>query len=140
MPYQNISLNLPEALFQRIKETAALASLSLEEAVTQFIALSLPPLENDLSPDIRSKLAKLPLLSDTELWNIANSMMAESRQTQLENLAELKKQRQLTEVEQSTLEHLLDEANSVMLRKAEAYRLLARRGHVVFPSSQALAD
>jgi len=44
----------------------------------------------------------------------------------------------LTEIEQSTLEHLMDEANLVMLRKAEAYRLLARRGHVRFPASQTL--
>ena len=65
-------------------------------------------------------------------------MMDESRQTQLENLAELKKHRQLTEIEQSTLDHFMDEANLVMLRKAEAYRLPAGRGHVVFPTSRTL--
>jgi len=140
MPYQNVTLNLPEALFERAKETAALSSLSLEEALTQFIVLSLPPLENDLPLDIRSKLAALPLLSDAELWQIAHSAMDESQQTQLENLAEFKKHRQLTEIEQSTLEHLMNEAHSVMLRKAEAYRLLARRGHVVFSSSGTLSD
>jgi len=140
MPYQNITLTLPEALFQRVKETAALASLSLEEALTQFIALSLPPLEDDLPSDIRSKLAALPLSSDAELWQVANSMMDESQQTQLENLAELNKHRQLTAIEQSTLNHLMDEANLVLLRKAEAYRLLARRGHVVFPASRTLSD
>jgi len=83
-------------------------------------------------------LATLPPAGDAELWKIANSMMDESRQTQLENLAELKKHRQLTEIEQSTLDHFMDEANLVMLRKAEAYRLPAGRGHVVFPTSRTL--
>jgi len=50
-----------------------------------FIALSLPPLEDDLPPDIRSKLATLPLSSDAELWKITNSIMDESQQAQLEN-------------------------------------------------------
>lgn len=140
MPYQNVTLTLPEALFRRVKETAALASLSLEEALTQFIALSLPPLEDDLPPDIRVKLTPLPLLSDADLWQIANSIRGESSQANLENLAELKKHRDLTTAEQTTLNHLMDEANLVMLRKAEAYRLLARRGHVVFPTSRTLSD
>ncbi|MFQ5859345.1 MAG: hypothetical protein ACE5LU_27405 [Anaerolineae bacterium] len=100
--------------------------------MTQSIALSLPELENDLPPDIRSELAAMPLLSDTELWNIANSTMDESQQARLEALAELQKHQPLTEVERSTLAQLMDEAHQVMLRKAEAYRLLARRGHTVF--------
>jgi hypothetical protein len=44
------------------------------------------------------------------------------------------------EAEQAMLANLMDEAQRLMLRKAEAYRLLARRGHIVFPSDEILSD
>jgi len=140
MSSRTITVNLPEPLYERAKETAATSSLSMEEALTQFIALSLPALEDDLSPKIRSELAAMPLQSDAELCKIAKGAMDEKQQSLLEILAELKKKRALSEAEQADLEHLMNEAHAVMLRKAEAYRLLARRGYVVYRSSETPAD
>jgi hypothetical protein len=140
MTERTITVTLPGALYERAKATAEAFSLSVEEAVTQFIALALPPLENDLPPDLKSDLNALPLYSDAELWQMAHSMMDEEQQIQLETLTELRKHRPLSEGEHATLAHLMEEAQRVMLRKAEAYRLLARRGHHVFASSNALAD
>ena len=134
MSDQNITLTLPEALYQRARETAESLSLPLDDVLKQSIALSLPELENDLSKDLRSDLSALSLFSDEELWNIARSKMGEDEQSELESLAELKKQRQLSITEQSKLKRLIQQAECVMLRKAEAYRLLARRGYRVFSS------
>jgi DNA polymerase III delta subunit len=134
MSDQNITLTLPEALYQRARETAESLSLPLDDVLKQSIALSLPELENDLSKDLRSDLSALSLFSDEELWNIARSKMGEDEQSELESLAELKKQRQLSITEQSKLKRLIQQAEWVMLRKAEAYRLLARRGYKVFSS------
>lgn len=139
MAGRTITVNLPEALYERVRETAEASSLSLEETLTQFIAVSFP-IEDDLSPDIRSELAAWPLLSDAKLWEIANSAMNEAQETHLETLAELSKRRPLTEVEQSILSQLMEEARRIMLRKAEAYRVLARRGHPVFAPSGSLPD
>jgi hypothetical protein len=135
-----VTVALPDALYERARETAAMASISLEQALTQFIALSLPMLEDDLPAAMRSELAVLPLKSDAELWQIANSMMSEEQQDQLEALAEQKKSSPLTEAEQAALTHLMEHAQHLMLRKAEAYRLLARRGYKVFPTSGTLSD
>jgi len=135
MPRRMITVALPDALYERVWETAKAASRSIEEILTQFITLSLPPLEDDLPPDLRSELAGISLLSDTKLWEIAKETMNEERQIQLESLADLNKHRPLTDIEQSTLAQLMNEAERVMLRKAEAYRLLARRGHTVFNSA-----
>lgn len=134
-----ITLTLPEALYERLRETAEASSLSLEDILTQSIALSLPALEDDLPPDTRSELAALSLLSDAELWKIATQTMDEQQQTQLETLAEMQKHHPLTETEQPALAYVMAEAHRVMLRKAEAYRLLAHRGHVVFASSRVLS-
>jgi hypothetical protein len=138
MPAQTVTLNLPETLYKRAKEMAQAVDRSLEQILTQSIALSLPALETDLPPDIRSELVALPLLSDDELWAIARSTMDERQQDRLQELAEVQKHRSLTSAEQSDLARLLDSAERVMLHKAEAYRLLARRGYEVFSPTDSL--
>ncbi len=130
-----ITVTLPEVLYERVKIAAEASARSVEEVCTQSIALSLPELEGDLPSEIRSELAALPLLSDAELENIAHSLMGEEDQGRLEMLAEVQKQRLLTAVEEATLTQLLEEAQRLMLRKAEAYRLLVRRGHTVFSAA-----
>ena len=100
--------------------------------LAQSIALSLPALERELSSSLRSELAALALLSDTEFRRVADSTMDKTGQVRLEDLAELQKQRPLSASEQSELARLMEGAQYIMLRKAEAYRLLARRGHRVF--------
>ncbi len=140
MPAQTVTLTLPETLYERAKETAQAVDRSLELVLTQSIALSLPALETDLPPDVRSELVALPLLSDDELWTIARSIMDERQQDRLQYLAEAQKHRSLTLAEQSDLTQLMDEAERVMLRKAEAYRLLARRGYRVFSPPEPSVD
>ena len=135
-----ITVSLPEALYERARETAETSSLSLEEALTQFIALSLPPFENDLPSNLRSELASLALFSDADLRHLADSKMDDEQQNLLERLVELRKQRPLTEAEQAMLDESLNKAHAIMLHKAEAYRLLARRGHRIFPSSAMISD
>lgn len=130
-----VTLPLPDALYERARESAALAAISLEQALTQFIALSLPELEDDLPAEARLAVSALPLLSDVDLWQVAKSMMNEEKQERLESLIAQSKRRVLTATEQAALDNLMREAQHLMLRKAEAYRLLSRRGHIVFPFS-----
>jgi len=132
MSGQTISITLPDGLYERVKETAVAAALSVEEVLTQSVALSLPTLEDDLPPETRSNLAALSLLSDPEVWHIAENMADDDLQQQLETLAERQKHRPLTKAEESRLTKLITRAQLFMLRKAEAFRLLARRGYAVF--------
>jgi hypothetical protein len=132
MSGRTVTVTLPEALYERIRETATASSLSFDEVLAQSLALSLPALERELSPNLRSELAALALLSDAELRSIADSAMDDAGQDRLEDLAELQKQRPLSAAEHSVLDQLMQEAQRIMLRKAEAYRLLAHRGHAVF--------
>ncbi|RLC65313.1 MAG: hypothetical protein DRI48_06850 [Chloroflexi bacterium] len=137
MSTQTVILTLPKAIYERARETARVVNRPLEEVLVQSIVLSLPPLEEDMPAPLRTELAALSLLDDETLQAIARSTMDSERQAQLEALAETQKRRSLTPVEQATLAELMSEAEQVMLRKAEAYRLLARRGYEVFSSSNA---
>ena len=77
---------------------------------------------------------------DDELWSIARSEMNNDQQTLLQDLAEAQKHRSLTSNEQSDLDKLMNQAERVMLRKAEAYHLLARRGYTVFSPPNSSTD
>ena len=135
MNEQTVKVTLPNSVYERIRMTAQAASLTSEEVIKQSVILLLPAFEADMPLNLRLILARLALLNDIQLWKAANSVMNESRQIQLEELAELKKHRSLTEVEHTELDKLTDEAQKIMLCKAEAYRILAQRGHTVFASA-----
>lgn len=114
--------------------TAQATSLTSAEVIEQSVMLLLPAFESDIPPDLHLSLTKLSLLNDIQLWKTANSIMEKSRQENLEKLAELQKRQSLAKNERSELDSLMQEAQQIMLCKAEAQRLLAQRGHVIFES------
>lgn len=132
MNEQTITVTLPDSVYERIKATAQVNSLTSEEVIKQSVILLLPAFESDIPSNHRLSLTKLPLLNDIQLWKIANSVMNHTQQLRLEDLAELQKNKLLSEDEQSELEELMNEAQQIMLCKAEAKRILAQRGHTVF--------
>lgn len=132
MNEQTISVTLPNSVADRIRTTAQAVSLSSEEVIKQTLILLLPAFESDIPPNLRLSLADLSLFNDIQLWKTAHAVMKDSLQIRLEDLAESRKHRSLTESEQSELDRLMDEAQQMMLCKAEARRLLAQRGHVIF--------
>jgi len=98
MNEQTITVTLPNSVYERIRTTALAASMTSEEVIKQSVSLLLPAFESDIPPNIRLNLTKLPLLNDIQLWKTANSIMNNSHQLRLEELAELQKYRSLTKV------------------------------------------
>ncbi|WP_423224190.1 hypothetical protein [Candidatus Amarolinea aalborgensis] len=135
---KTITVTLPQPIFERVTEVAEVNHISVEQLLTQTIALTMPPLESDLPPSWRRELSRMQSLSDAALWSLAGSTMDEQQQAELETLAELQKERALTSAEQDALVRLMEEAEYSMLRRAEAFHLLARRGYSVFaePTSE----
>ncbi|OQY43266.1 MAG: hypothetical protein B6242_14985 [Anaerolineaceae bacterium 4572_78] len=131
---QTITITLPNTVYDRIRETATITTMSFESVLRQFLKHALPKLEDDLPPDARAMLLKLPLHSNDALWKIARCSFDEDKQIEIELLAELQKHQDLTHDEQTKLNQLMHEAQSFMLYKAEACRLLAWRGYPVFSS------
>lgn len=132
MAEQTIMVTLPDSVYDRIEMTAQATSLTSEEVIKQSVALLLPAFEADIPEPTRLSLSKLSLLNDMQLWKTANSKMTKLKQSRLEKLAEIQKSRALTEKEQSEINDLMEEAQQLMLHKAEARRILSQRGHSVF--------
>ena len=132
MAEQTITVTLPDSVYDRIKTTARATALTSEEVIKQSVILLLPAFESDIPADLRLSLTEFSLMNDIQLWKTANSVMGNPHQARLEKLAEIQKHRPLTDNEQSELDNLMDEAHQIMLCKAEARRLLAQRGHIIF--------
>lgn len=131
MAQQTVNIELPEEVYQRARETAAATARSVEDVLAASIAISLPPLERDLPPEIRAELGPMALLSAEELREISRDSLDHERQVRLEALAELQKTRPLNHAEKAELGDLVAQARRVMLHRAEARRLLALRGHTI---------
>lgn len=131
MGQQTVTVNLSDSLFQQAKKTAGVTSLSLEEVLEQSIALSLSRLVEDLPAESDDDLSALELLSDEALWQTARSQLEEDKQIRLEELIEARKMHALSEAEEQEFELLFAEGQWIMLKKAESYRLLTRRGFTI---------
>lgn len=133
-----MTITLPESLYERIRLNAEAAARPVEDLLSHFVATTYPLPEEDLPVEMRSEFAGWLLLSDGDLWEIAKSTFDEPKRVILEELIEGQKRQALTKKEQITLEQLLLESQELMVRKAEAQRLLAQRGIKVYPKSNAL--
>ncbi len=131
MPQQTVSVELPEDLYQRVCETASAVARSVQDVIAAMIAMSLPPLEKDLPPEIRSELGPMALLSTEDLREVGRESLDLDRQVRLETLAERQKKQPLSDAERAELDELVEQAQRVMLHRAEARRLLALRGYQI---------
>jgi hypothetical protein len=136
MAIQTVTLRLPEAIYWRAQCTARAAKQPVEEVLVQTITTALPPLD-DVPPEMVDELAALAALGDESLGNVAREVMSSTQETLLHDLLDKQGRGVLTKGERRKLDDLMQEYGRIMLRKAHAYTLLARRGHKL-PSREEL--
>ncbi len=130
MTTQTITLRLPEPLYRSARQVAEATKQPLEVILTDSIARTLPPLD-DVSPAEAIELAKLASLDDASLWQEARATMKSVEQATMHELLDRQGANELASVEHARLQDLLDVYGRLMVRKAHAYLLLARRGYRV---------
>ena len=106
----------------------------MEEVVLQALELSLPPLGEELPPELREEAARMVHLDEPALRRIARSSLPPSKQRSLSRLLRKQQEGTLSEAEERRLQALVQEADRLMLRKALAYALLKWRGYPLPPS------
>ncbi|MBI1295507.1 hypothetical protein GC175_11185 [bacterium] len=132
MNTHTITVDLPRTLFESVDRVARATHRSPEAVIQAMLAHALPPLD-DVPPEEADALAALALLEDAALWQIARGELPLPVQEKIQSLLDLQNQSQLSGSQQSELQSLLDEYGKVMVRKAHATLLLARRGFQVTP-------
>jgi len=92
----------------------------------------MPPLD-DVSKEEAAELAAMAVMNDATLWQEARAMMCANEQAKLRSLAARQSTDQLSADEKPQLTKLLDLYGRLMVRKAHAWLLLARRGYQIHP-------
>jgi hypothetical protein len=127
MPGKSITLDLPEDLYERVRQVAEQSQRPVERILVESIRLlfGLP----STSTDIATTLAAMPSYSDAQLWAVVYQRLAWPQSQRLHELSTKNKLEKLTEDQQSEFEHLLTLNDRAMLLRSEALLLLKNRGH-----------
>jgi hypothetical protein len=127
---QTVSVELPEAIFRRLRHIAEVTHRSVEDVLATTVNAALPQTPG-VPADVADDLAALSLFSDAALWTAAQASLSLGQQRRLNQLAEEGETRSLSEAEAAELAQLIDTYDRVVLRRAKAMALLAQRGYDV---------
>ena len=126
---QLLILDLPDDVYQYLREVATLTHQSMEELVEQSVKGNLPPRIADAPVDMQTELLEMRRLSERELRQIANGQIPLAQQLRHQALLEKNAEGIITPKERSELDQLRRSADQQMLRKAYAWALLRWRGY-----------
>lgn len=130
MDTETITLDIPESLYRTAQRVAQATHQSLDVVLQTSIAQGLPPLD-DVTEEVASELAALGSLDDGALWQITRMEMNAEEQAEVHLLLDHQTIGEITIDEQTRLGELLSIYGDLMVRKAHAFLLLARRGYGV---------
>ena len=125
---QPITLQLPEALYQRVQAAAEAQHQPLEDVLLDAVNTGLLWLD-DLPADQSAELAALARLNDSALWREARRALSAEQQADLSDLLEQQGRGDLDTDTQRTLNQLLGEYQRLVLIRAQAAVLLKQRGY-----------
>ena len=126
----NYTVTISENLFTKAQSLAESSSQSVDEIIHKLLTESLDQPRLALPQDEQTELNALAYLTDATLFTIVRGeQMPESLQAQMQTLMDKNNQSTLTDSEQQTLTQLVEDGQRLMLRKAEAMKLLINRGY-----------
>ena len=128
MNSQQVTITLPETIYQRVKRQSRLMQRSVADELVAVVASSLPEQEM-LPPDIEQELSELDLFTDEELWRAARLTAPADKTERMQTLIEKQQLEGLTDSEKQEAAVLSHFFNRVMLVRAKAAVLLKKRGH-----------
>jgi hypothetical protein len=123
-----IVLTIPADISDRAREIAQTTAQPVEQVLLEHLKHLSVPLPT-LPPDEQAELDALKQLSDDALWAIAQAQMPDDVQVRAHELMNRNTQGTITDEEHAELQTLVERADRLMMRKAEAAALLRERGY-----------
>ncbi len=131
MTMQEMTVRLPETVFHRLLGMAKTTHQSVDDVLSQSIRGNLPPLVDDLPPEMWDEVARLAQLSDTELWAVVDVPLPQAQWRRHEALLEKNAAGEISSSEIDELARLRDAVDRWVLRRSYAAALLKWRGYAV---------
>ena|SRR5579859_1793831 len=127
MTQQPVILQLPDDLYERVRQVAQESHRPLESVLVDSLTL----LFGDLPDNAELTPQTLATFSDEQLWALVQRSLAWPQDVRLRELTALGKQGNLTTEEQAEMERLVDQVDRYILVRSQALLLLKQRGHDV---------
>jgi hypothetical protein len=126
-----MKVELPTNTFEQLRYVARQQQRSVNDIARDLIANALLDLPQDVKDEMRTfaKPSTYGTLPDDVLWLLARSTLSQDQQKELAQLNVEAQRRPLTEVEEQRQQTLLNQYNRMIVRRAEAARLLKARGY-----------
>lgn len=125
-----VTLNVPEAAYEKIQRAAEKVQRPVDELLVEAIVAVAPTIES-ASADLNAALAQMAYLNDAALWQAARSTMAPEQRERLATLHDIQQRRPLSTAEQAENQALLRLYREALLVRAQAAVLLKQRGYDV---------
>jgi hypothetical protein len=123
-----VAVQVPEPVYRRLQGAAVAAKRSVGDVLTSAVTVALPP-SPDLPEALADELAEMIWLSDEALWQATTPTFTKAQQERLAMLNDLSDDRPLTAKEKAEQVELLFAYEQSVLRRAQAFAILSRRGH-----------
>lgn len=128
MAAKPIMLNLPELLYEQVRQRAEQKHHSIETELIEVVA-SVVPVGDELPANLAEAISPLAFLDDSALERIAKNPLPKKKQAKLQSL-HLKRQREgLDETETKLLAELMKHFEQAFLARTQAVEILRQRGH-----------
>ncbi len=128
MVVRELTLQLPEDIYQRLAENAKAVQKSVGDVAIQSLRMGLPPSLEHVPDRFLADLQALAQMDNEMLLRMITVGLSNEKVELYESLLARNQQAELNELEQETLDTLREEADLLMLRRAYAAALLKWRG------------
>jgi hypothetical protein len=137
MTTQQVTIELPELILQRLTQLAEATHQSVEVLISQSVLSNLPPSTEIAPPELQPEFLRMQTLSVESLRPIAQAQVDPIQFELHTELLQKNEAGNLTPEEREELTNLRVTAEQLMMRKAHAWSLLRWRGQRI-PSLEEL--
>lgn len=142
-----LTIELPETLTEQLQaygisqqQVQTLVTTFMQNYLHQYQAQYAADEMTSLPPEVEAALAELDRVGDDQLWDIAQTAVAQIDIKTLEYLSDKQKNAGLTATEQTQAQALLNRYDQAVLMRAKALALLKQRGRDIAPLLQPPVD
>ena len=128
MTVRELTLQLPEDIYQRLTENAKVGQQSVGDVAIQSLRMGLPPSLEQVPARFQADLQVLAQMDNEMLSRMMAIELSDEKAELYESLLAQNQQAELNEAKQERLDTLREEADLLMLRRAYAAALLKWRG------------
>ena len=128
MAQQTLTLNIPDDLYNRLKQLAEQSGRTIEEEARDVLATGVPT-DEGMTPELEQMLAGMALLDDEMLRRAARNELGRKAVEEIRRLRAKRERKGLSNAEKQRLADLLYQYDKGVLIRSQALALLKERGH-----------